>query len=83
MSLIGTLLPSAEAASCPQLAEGDRGPLNARRTKSLQSIRRQLRFVQLDQVLHLAALAIDVLVEVLRRARERDDDERMSRAPTR
>jgi hypothetical protein len=24
----GTLLPSAEAASCPQLAEGDIGALN-------------------------------------------------------
>ena len=37
-------------------------------------IRRQLRFVQLDQVLHLPALAIDVLVKVLRRALERGDD---------
>ena len=38
------------------------------------AIRRQLRLVQLDQVLHLTALAIDVLVEMLRRALERGDD---------
>ena len=34
----------------------------------------QLRLVQLDQIVHLSALAIDVLVKVLRRALERGDD---------
>src|SRR5258705_6373277 len=38
------------------------------------AIRCQLRFVQLDQVLHLPALAIDILVKVLRRALERGHD---------
>ena len=38
------------------------------------AIRRQLRLVQLDQVLHLPALAIDVLVKMLRRTLERGDD---------
>jgi hypothetical protein len=38
------------------------------------AIGRQLRLVQFDQVLHLPALAIDVLVEVLGRAVERGDD---------
>src|SRR5580693_7925686 len=34
----------------------------------------ELRLVQLDQVFHLPALAVDVLVKVLRRAFERGDD---------
>src|SRR4029453_936565 len=38
------------------------------------AIGRQLRLVQLDQVLHLPALAIDVLIKMLRRALERSDD---------
>src|SRR5262245_29838824 len=38
------------------------------------AVGRQLRLVQLDQVLHLTALAIDVLVEVLRTAFERGGD---------
>ena len=38
------------------------------------AIRCQLRLVQLDQVFHLPALAIDGLVKVLRRACERGDD---------
>src|SRR5580704_6180072 len=38
------------------------------------AVRRQSSFVQLDQVLHLPALAVDVLVKVLRRAFERGDD---------
>ena len=36
------------------------------RVVTRHAIRRQVRFVQLDQVLHLPALAIDVLVKVLR-----------------
>jgi hypothetical protein len=31
------------------------------------AVRRQLRLVQLDQIFHLSALAVDVLIEVLRR----------------
>src|SRR5260370_1036925 len=36
--------------------------------------RRQLRLVQLDQVLHLPALAVDILIKILRRTFERGDD---------
>jgi hypothetical protein len=39
----------------------------------MNAIRHQLSFVQLDQVLHLPALTVDVLVKVLRRAFERGD----------
>ncbi len=44
------------------------------RAVTRHAIRRQLRLVQLDQVLHLPALAIDVLIKVLRRALERGHD---------
>jgi hypothetical protein len=39
-----------------------------------RAVGRQLRLVQLDQVLHLPALAVDVFVKVLRRALERGDN---------
>jgi hypothetical protein len=41
------------------------------RTVTRHAIRRQLGLVQLDQVLHLPALAIDVLIKVLRPPHER------------
>jgi hypothetical protein len=44
------------------------------RAMTRHAIRRQLRLVLLDQVLHLPALAVNVLVKVLRRAFERGDD---------
>src|SRR5512145_1982374 len=44
------------------------------RAVAAHAVGRQLRLVQLDQVLHLPALAIDVLVEVLRAAFERGGD---------
>jgi hypothetical protein len=44
------------------------------RAVTRHAMRRQLRLVQLDQVLHLPALAIDVLIEVPRRALERGHD---------
>ena len=44
------------------------------RAVTRHAVGRQLRLVQLDQVLHLPALAIDVLVKMLRRALERGDD---------
>ena len=44
------------------------------RAVTRHAIRRQLRLVQLDQVLHLPALAIDGLVKMPRRALERGDD---------
>src|SRR5436190_20615447 len=45
------------------------------RAVTRHAIRRQLRLVQLDQVLHLPALAIDVLVKVPRRVLERGNQE--------
>src|SRR5512145_1228456 len=44
------------------------------RAVAAHAVGRQLRLVQLDQVLHLTTLAIDVLVEVLGRAFERGGD---------
>ena len=44
------------------------------RAVTRHAIRRQLRLVQLDQVFHLPALAVDVLVKMLRGALERSDD---------
>src|SRR3954454_4642971 len=44
------------------------------RALTRHAIRRQLRLVQLDQVLHLPALAMDVLIKLLRRALERGHD---------
>ncbi len=44
------------------------------RAVTRHAIRRQLRLVQLDQVLHLPALAIDILIKVLPRALERGHD---------
>src|SRR5437762_14019511 len=44
------------------------------RAVTRHAIRRQLRLMQLDQVLKLPALAVDVLVKVPRRALERGDD---------
>src|SRR5580693_882247 len=44
------------------------------RAVARHAVRGELRLVQLDQVFHLSALAIDVLVKVLRRAFERGDD---------
>jgi hypothetical protein len=40
----------------------------------MTAIRRQRSFVQLDQVLHLAARAVDVRLKMLRRTFERGDD---------
>jgi hypothetical protein len=48
--------------------------LIGRRAVARHAVGGELRLVQLDQVLHLPALAIDVLVKVLRRAFERGDD---------
>jgi len=44
------------------------------RAVTRHAIRRELRFVQLDQVFHLSALAVDVFIQMLRRAFERGDD---------
>src|SRR6516164_9666310 len=44
------------------------------RVMARHAVREELRLVQFDQVLHLPALAIDVLVKMLRRAFERGDD---------
>ena len=44
------------------------------RAVTRHAIRRQLRLVQLDQVLHLPTLAIDMLIKVLRAALERGHD---------
>src|SRR5512144_3354512 len=44
------------------------------RAVTRHAIRRQLCLVQLDQVFHLPALAINILVEMPRRALERGDD---------
>src|ERR1700730_19473483 len=38
------------------------------------AVRRQLRLMKLDQVFHLPALAVNVLVKMLRGALERSDD---------
>src|SRR6516162_7358080 len=48
--------------------------LNGGRVMARHAVREELRLVQFDQVLHLPALAIDVLVKMLRRAFERGDD---------
>jgi hypothetical protein len=53
--------------------------LIGRRAVTRHAIRRQLGLVQLDRVLHLPALAVHVLVKVLRGARERGDDIAASR----
>src|SRR6516162_5304171 len=44
------------------------------RVMARHAVREELRLVQFDQVLHLPALTIDVLVKMLRRAFERGDD---------
>ncbi len=59
----------------PERGGVEREPhLIGRRAVTGHAVRRQLGLVQLDQVLHLPALAVDVLIKVLRRAFERGDD---------
>ena len=48
--------------------------LIGRRAVARHAVGGELRPMQLDQVLHLPVLAVDVFVEVLRRAVERGDD---------
>ncbi len=65
----------AHAVHQPECSSVECEPhLIGRRTVTRHAVRRQLRLVQLDEVLHLPALAVDVLVKVLRRALERGDD---------
>ncbi len=72
---IGTRDRGAHAMHQPERGGVKNEPhLIGRCAVTRHAIRRQLRLVQLDQVLHLAAFAIDILVKVLCRPRERSDD---------